>query len=74
MKEFLIDEKIDDVSRIIKIPRKNKCYIVTNAELGTMYAPGSALSSYPRLSSPHKEEERRSKALADSFEKGIRKL
>ena len=74
MKEFLVKEETKDVMKKLKIPRRNTCAVVLNAELGTTYLPGSALSSYPRLSIPRDEEEMRASVQAENLKKGLKNL
>ncbi len=65
MKEFIINEKIKDITKYVKVPRNNKTFIVTNMQLS---------KNYHTLRSSKTEEERRSDILYESFERGLRRL
>jgi hypothetical protein len=73
MKEFIFEDKTEDIVELIGFPPIQKCYVVINAELGTTYSSGVALSSYPRLSSSPNSSRVRDELLKDAFVDGVKK-
>ncbi len=74
MKEFLFKSPVQDLSKKLNLTRNDICLYVLNAELGTMYTPGSALSSYPRLTTPINEEEIMERIEAEELQRELRKI
>lgn len=73
MKEFMLEDMTENLVDLIGFPQTKKCLVVINAELGTTYASGDALSSYPKLSSPSNHEAIRGSLMKEAFIKGVQK-
>jgi hypothetical protein len=74
MKEFIFEDKTKNLVDLIGYPRTKKCFVVLNAELGTTYSSGAALSSYPKLSRPSNSSIVRDNVVKDTLIRGINKL
>jgi len=74
MKEFIFKDKTKNLVDLIGYPRTKKCFVVLNAELGTTYSSGAALSSYPKLSRPSDSSMVRDNATKDAFIKSVKKI
>lgn len=73
MKEFLFEDKPENLVDLLGFPRTKKCFVVVNAELGTTYPSGVGLSSYPKLPSPSNASKVRDQLVKEAVAKGVRK-
>jgi len=73
MKEFLFEDKTENLLDLIKPSPIKKCYVVINAELGTTnYGKNEPLCSYPQLYNySHNHNLIREELLKEAFEKGV---
>jgi hypothetical protein len=74
MEDFIVEDKTEDIVDLIGFSPVQKCYVVINAELGTTYPPGTALSSYPKLSISSRSSIVREKLLKEDFFEGVKKV
>ncbi|MCX5814563.1 MAG: hypothetical protein NT178_18775 [Proteobacteria bacterium] len=73
MKEFIFEDKTENIVDLVGFSPIEECFIVINAELGTTYPAGSAMSSRPKLASPSNGSLARDNFLKEAFMKGVQK-
>lgn len=76
MKEFIFEDKTENLMDLIGFPRTKECFVVINAELNTVYPKNKKdpLSSYPNLSPPSNPRVVRENALKEAFLKGVKRI
>jgi hypothetical protein len=75
MKEFLFEDKTENILDLIGPSKIKKCYVVINAELGTTnYGKNEPLCSYPQLHNSTNSNIVREELFKETFEKGVLKF